>query len=333
MLSSNTLSKSETGKIVKEAKMLRGYAELVTEYEHLKQERDDILSLLEMEKDIDIINLAETELGRNSDSVKLLLERIAKISLSNCTKTNSLSLTMEIRPGVGGEEAMNFAKEMFDMYARYCQMKEWCFDPMDISQGPNPNGIRTASIMITGEDCVDFLRYEGGVHRVQRVPSTDDAGRLHTSTVAVSILPAGETIDTHIDERDLRYDYFKSSGPGGQHVNTTNSAVRVTHVPSGIQVAVQEERNAQQNKVKALEMLKQRIIQQRRNILNSNRSATRSSQIGQAERSEKIRTYNFPQNRITDHRIGKSVFDIDNFFLGKGLASLLGELRQHLPDY
>lgn len=236
---------------------------------------------------------------------------------------------MEIRAGTGGTEASAFAMEMFKMYQEYIHSKGWTRTIRSKPSSDDTGGLREATMDIEGEGVFGRLKWESGVHRVQRVPTSEAQGRVHTSTITVAILPpvpAEASRRIQLNDAELRFESFKSSGPGGQHVNKTNSAVRVTHLPTGIAIAVQEERSAQQNRTRALALLADRLARLSRERLEGERRTTRHSQVGSAARSEKIRTYNFPQGRITDHRLGKSLHDLDAFFAGKCLDPLISDL-------
>uniref|UniRef100_A0A0A9XRF4 Peptide chain release factor 1 n=2 Tax=Lygus hesperus TaxID=30085 RepID=A0A0A9XRF4_LYGHE len=234
---------------------------------------------------------------------------------------------LEVRPGVGGDEAALFTRDIFTMYQRFCDFMGWSFRVIEIV--PNAlQGYREGSALISGANVFGHLKYETGVHRVQRVPVTEKLARVHTSTVTVAVLPEAEEVDVDIRAADLRIDTYRSRGAGGQHVNTTDSAVRITHLPTNTVVCIQDERSQIQNRHKAMQVLRARLYEAQRQELHQRRSSLRTSQIGTGMRSERIRTYNFPQSRITDHRINATVHDIDAFFAdGSPLLSLIQSLR------
>ena len=225
------------------------------------------------------------------------------------------SAILEIRPAAGGDEAGLFARELFDAYRRYSDARAWRFELMEWDES-ELGGLKTAIANVTGRGVFARLKYESGVHRVQRVPATESQGRIHTSTVTVAVLPEAEEVDVAINEADLRVDVYRASGAGGQHVNKTESAVRITHLPSGIVVAMQEERSQHKNRAKAMKILLARLYEQSRTALHATRSADRKSQVGTGDRSERIRTYNFPQGRVSDHRINLTLHKIDRVMAG-----------------
>ena len=223
---------------------------------------------------------------------------------------------LEVRAGTGGDEAALFAGDLFRMYARYAERRHWRLELLSVSEGAG-GGVKEAIAEIAGQGAYSRLKYESGVHRVQRVPSTEAAGRIHTSTATVSILPEADEVEIQIPEKDLRIDVYRSSGPGGQSVNTTDSAVRVTHLPTGLMVAIQDEKSQHKNKAKAMAVLRARLLEMEQARLAEERGDQRRSQVGSGERSEKIRTYNFPDDRVTDHRIGLTVHNLPGLLEGE----------------
>jgi peptide chain release factor 1 len=233
---------------------------------------------------------------------------------------------VEIRAGTGGDEAALFAADLFRMYSRYCERRGWKVETLDLSEG-TLGGLKAAVFAVRGSKAYGILRYESGVHRVQRVPVTEGAGRIHTSAATVAVLPEAEEVDVKIEDKDLRIDVFRSSGPGGQSVNTTDSAVRVTHVPTGLVVQCQDQKSQLQNKLKALEILRARLLDRMIAEQEAARARERRAQVGTGDRSAKIRTYNFPDNRVTDHRIHFSLHNLTEVLNGD-LDELIAALRQ-----
>ena len=265
--------------------------------------------------DPDMRDMAEEELRELKDKIPAL-ERAIRIALLPKDEADDRSGILEIRPAAGGDEAGLFAAELFQMYQKYAATQGWRFEVMDFDES-ELGGIRNASAEITGKSVFARLKYESGVHRVQRVPATESQGRIHTSTVTVAVLPEAEEADVQIDEsRDLRIDVYRAQGAGGQHVNKTESAVRVTHLPTGLAVAMQEEKSQHKNKAKAMKLLRARLYELQRAALHATRSADRKSQVGTGDRSERIRTYNFPQGRVSYHRINLTLYKIDKVMGG-----------------
>ncbi len=264
--------------------------------------------------DPEMKDLAEAELRGLKDSVPQLEHEI-RVALLPRDEADARSAILEIRPAAGGDEAGLFAAALFGMYQRYADAKAWRFEILDYDD-TGLGGVKSAIAEITGRNVFARLKYESGVHRVQRVPATESQGRIHTSTVTVAVLPEAEEVDVQVNENDLRIDTYRASGAGGQHVNKTDSAVRITHLPSGIVVAMQEEKSQHKNRAKAMKVLRARLYEQSRAALHATRAADRRAQVGTGDRSERIRTYNFPQGRVSDHRINLTLYKIDRVMLG-----------------
>ncbi len=264
--------------------------------------------------DPEMRELAEAELF---DLRQLLpgLQHEIRLALLPRDEADSRSAILELRPAAGGDEAGLFAAELFDMYQKYSEAHGWRFEILEYAD-TGLGGLKEGIAEITGRNVFARLKYESGVHRVQRVPATESQGRIHTSTVTVAVLPEAEEVDVEVNEGDLRIDVYRASGAGGQHVNKTESAVRITHLPSGVVVAMQEERSQHKNRAKAMKILRAKLYEQQRMSLNATRAADRKSQVGTGDRSERIRTYNFPQGRISDHRINLTLHKIDRIMQG-----------------
>jgi peptide chain release factor 1 len=264
--------------------------------------------------DPEMKDLVEAELYELKDQIPALEHEI-RLALLPKDEADARSAILEIRPAAGGDEAGLFAAELFAVYQKYADSKGWRFEILEYGD-TGLGGIKEASAEITGRNVFARLKYESGVHRVQRVPATESQGRIHTSTVTVAVLPEAEEVDVQINDDDLKIDVYRASGAGGQHVNKTESAVRITHIPTGIVVAMQEERSQHKNRAKAMKVLRARMYEQQRSSLAATRSADRKSQVGSGDRSERIRTYNFPQGRVSDHRINLTLFKIDRVMQG-----------------
>ena len=276
-----------------------------------EQARGEAESLL---SDPEMRGLAEAELFELKDRIPALEHEI-RLALLPKDEADARSAILEIRPAAGGDEAGLFAAELFQMYQKYAENKGWKFEIMEFGD-TELGGMKEGIAEITGRNVFARLKYESGVHRVQRVPATESQGRIHTSTVTVAVLPEAEEVDVEVNEGDLRIDVYRASGAGGQHVNKTESAVRITHLPTGIVVTMQEERSQHKNRAKAMKILRSRIYEQQRSSLDATRAADRKNQVGTGDRSERIRTYNFPQGRVSDHRINLTLYKIDRVMMG-----------------
>jgi len=312
------------------AKLSKEYSELspvIDGIENLRRTTAELAAAAEMAQggdDPEMKAMAEEEVRALKERLPEL-ELKVKLSLLPRDEDDERNAILEIRAGTGGEEAALFAASLFRMYQRYAALRGWRFELLDLSE-TGLGGFKEAVASITGRGVFARLKYESGVHRVQRVPETEASGRIHTSAATVAVLPEAEEVDVDIDDKDLRIDVFRASGPGGQSVNTTDSAVRITHLPTGLVVIQQDEKSQHKNKARALKVLRARLYEMERQAQAAVRAADRKSQVGSGDRSERIRTYNFPQGRVTDHRINLTLYKIDKIMSGEALDEVIDAL-------
>ena len=315
-LSSGNIDKKDFAKKSKEYSELNEIIDNAKEYENFGTNKSELEMIINDNKnEIDIKNLAKNEL---SDLIEknIINEKKLKLFLLPKDEADTKNAILEIRAGTGGLEASLFAGDLFKMYEKVCNKKKWNLEIISISKS-EADGLKEVVALIKGKNIYSSLKYESGVHRVQRVPDTETQGRVHTSAATVAVLPEAEDFDVKLEDKDLRIDVFRSSGPGGQSVNTTDSAVRITHTPSGIVVSQQDEKSQIRNKEKGLKILRSRIYEFERQKRDSERSKDRKNKIGSGDRSERIRTYNFPQGRVTDHRINLTLHKLEEFMQGE----------------
>jgi len=300
--------------LMKEQKSLEALVECYKQYKDTKKTIEDSISMLDEESDPDMKEMLREELSEAKDRIPELEEKL-KILLLPKDPNDEKNVIVEIRAGVGGDEAALFAADMFRLYTRYAERRAWKIETMSV-EDIGIGGIKTVSFMIKGDGAYSRLKFESGVHRVQRIPTTESGGRIHTSAITVAIMPEVEDVEVEIDMNDCKFDVFRASGNGGQCVNTTDSAVRLTHMPTGIVISCQDEKSQQQNKAKALKVLRAKLYEMEQEKKHNDEAQLRKSQVGSGDRSEKIRTYNFHQGRVTDHRIGLTLYKIDQIMDG-----------------
>ncbi|KAI5674854.1 hypothetical protein M9H77_05804 [Catharanthus roseus] len=318
-------SPAEYSRANKELRKLRHSVDLINELRSTQKEIVELKSVIaESQDDRDMKEMASEELVHATEEEKKLQSLLLKTLLPK-DDADERDCILEVRAGTGGEEASLFAMDIFKMYERYSQNKGWKFEVLDIAES-DLRGYKEASAAISGADVYGKLKFESGIHRVQRVPVTEKSGRVHTSAVSVAILPQADQVDVQLRNEDLKIDTYRSGGSGGQHANTTNSAVRITHIPSGLTVSIQDERSQHMNKAKALKVLCAKLYEIERHRVHSHRSRLRSEQIGSGDRSERIRTYNFPQGRVTDHRVGITSHSIADIMQGENLDIFIDAL-------
>ena len=308
----------------REKKTLENIIDAYNEYNRIDKKIEEDNILINETEDQEIISLAKEEI-ENLEKRKDKLVNEMKKAMTPVDPDADKNVVLEIRAGTGGEEAALFSADLLRMYNRYSEQKDWKFDIVDYNK-TDMNGYKEAIILISGKNVFGKLRYESGIHRVQRVPETESGGRIHTSAVSVVVLPEREEVEIEINPDDLKIDFFSASGPGGQHVNKASTAVRIEHNPSGIIVSCQDERSQYQNRVKAMKILRTRLYDLEKSKKDRERESSRKKMIGSGDRSEKIRTYNFPQNRITDHRINYTKYNLDSVMNGN-LDNLIESLQ------
>ena len=324
LLNSQNLDNKEIIQINKDLSKLEPIITLSNVIKNLNKEIKDYKEILENESDEDLRDLAKQELHIFEKDLETK-NRELLIALLPRDEADDKNVILEIRAGTGGDEAALFAGDLYRMYERYSSLKNWKFQPMEKSE-TGLKGIKEAIIEIKGDGVFKFLKNESGVHRVQRIPETESGGRIHTSAATVAVLPEAEDVDLDIKDTDLRIDVYRSGGAGGQSVNTTDSAVRITHLPTNIVVTQQDERSQHKNKAKALKILRSRLYEVERIKKQEEESSNRKNQVGSGDRSERIRTYNFPQGRVSDHRINLTLYKLDQFLTGEALDEMISAL-------
>lgn len=307
----------ETSKLIELNKEYSDLTPIVEVINLFNKNKEDLIGLKDLLKDEDssIKEMAEAEIKEKNEHLKTIEIDLLKSLIPKDINDEKNSI-LEIRAGTGGDEASLFAADLFNMYQKYSEINSWKFEILSISE-TGLKGIKEAICNISGKNVFSKMKYESGVHRVQRVPATENSGRVHTSAATVAVLPEAEEVDVKIEEKDLRIDTFRAGGPGGQSVNTTDSAVRITHIPTGVVVSQQDEKSQHKNKAKALKILRSRVLDKEIQIKDLERAKDRKSQVGSGDRSERIRTYNFPQGRVSDHRINLTLYNLMEILEGQ----------------
>ena len=330
-LSSGSIDPKQFANKSKEYANLGNIILTAKEYINFDNEKKDLEQILQDQtSDKEIIEMAQKDL-EDLDKKRKKNENQLKIFLLPKDEDDDKNAIVEIRAGTGGLEASLFCSDLFKMYEKVCSKKKWQLEIINISKS-EAGGFKEVIFSVNGNDIYSYLKYESGVHRVQRIPETETQGRVHTSAATVAVLPEAEEVDIQIKESDLRIDVFRAGGPGGQSVNTTDSAVRITHLPSGVVVSQQDEKSQHKNKAKALKILRSRVYEAEKIKKDLERSSNRRSQIGTGDRSERIRTYNFPQGRVTDHRINLTLHKLDEFLSGEIHEEMNEQLRLKEQD-
>ena len=324
-LSTSNLDPKEYATLSKELSDVTQVTDLSSLINSKKNELDDLYILLKDKgSDTDLQDMAKEESKMLENELNSLNKKL-ELAILPKDKDDQRNVILEVRAGTGGDEAGIFAANLFNMYQKFSMNNNWKFEILSVSD-TGVGGYKEAHANIVGGGAFGKLKFESGVHRVQRVPVTETNGRVHTSAATVAVLPEAEDVEINLNEKDLRIDVYRSSGPGGQSVNTTDSAVRITHIPSGIVVSQQDEKSQHKNKAKAMKILLARLYDQERQIQNSKIASTRKNQVGTGDRSERIRTYNYPQGRVTDHRINLTLHKIEKIIEGEGLDEIIDNL-------
>ena len=312
----------------KELSALEPVVAVIEAYRRCESERADAEAMLaDAQDDEELRALAKEELRELDERLPALLHEV-QLALLPKDAADEKSAILEIRAGTGGDEAALFARDLFEMYRRFADGAGWRLEVLSLSE-TEIGGVKELQASILGRGVFARLKFEAGVHRVQRVPQTESGGRIHTSAATVAVLPEAEEVDIEINDADLRTDVFRASGAGGQHVNKTDSAVRLTHIPTGVVVSMQDEKSQHKNRAKAMKILRSRLYEMERQRAQSERSAERKGQVGSGDRSERIRTYNFPQGRVTDHRINLTLYKLDQILTGEALGEVVDALQAH----